>query len=140
MRTLDRIERNAGLVVLILQPARADAELQAPVGEDVDRAGGHGQHDRVPEVVVEEEAGETQPLGGDGRGRHRRDRLEPAHEVVRPAYGVIAERFDPSHHLQPRLARAGTAALHSESERKWFCRPDLSVSSSSRSLAAVGPQ
>jgi hypothetical protein len=35
----------------------------------------------------------------DGRGRHRRDRLEPAHEVVRPADGVIAERFDPSHRL-----------------------------------------
>ena len=61
-------------------------------------------------------------LGGDGRGRHRRDRLEPAHEVVRPADGVIAERFDPSHHLQPRLARTGAATLHPESERKCVSR------------------
>src|SRR5215213_8364201 len=116
------IERDAGLVVLVLQPAGADAQLQSSVGEDVDRAGGHGQYDGVAEVVVEDEAGETQPLGGDGRGCHRRDRLEPAYEVVRPADGVIAERFDASHCLQPRLARAGAAALHSESKRKWLHR------------------
>ena len=85
MRTLGGIEGDAGLVVLVLQPAGADAQLQAAVGEDVDRAGGHGQHDGVAEVVVEDEAGEPQPLGGDGRRRHRRDRLEPAHEVIRPA-------------------------------------------------------
>src|SRR5215216_2570259 len=72
----------------------------------------------MPEVVVEDKSGKTQPLGGNGRGRHRRDRLEPTYEMVRPADGVIAERFDAPHRLQPRLAGAGATALHAKSKRK----------------------
>src|SRR5215213_3509768 len=129
------IEQDAGLVILVLQPAGADAQLQSTIGEDVDRASGHGQYDGVPEVVVEDEAGETQPLGGDGRSRHRGDRLEPAHEVVRPTDRVIAERFDAPHRLQPRLARAGATALHSESKRKWLHRSPPLRSLCSRTTA-----
>src|SRR5262245_30850303 len=52
------VEGNAGLLVLLLQPAGADAELQASLREDVDRVGGHRQYDRMAKVVVEEKAGQ----------------------------------------------------------------------------------
>ena len=116
-----RVEGDAGQVVLVLEPPGPDAQLDAAVGEDVDRADRHGQDDRVAEVVVEDEPADLQPLRHHRRRGHRRHRLEAAHEVVRPHQRVVAEGFHLAHRLDPRIPRrADAAALHSETERE--CR------------------
>ena len=55
-----RIERDAGLDVFGLDPARADAELETPLGEQVKHGRLLGEHGRVAKVVVQDERTEPQ--------------------------------------------------------------------------------
>ena len=60
MRTPGGVEREAGLLVVGGHPARADAELEPAVGEQVDRRRLVGEHDRVLVVVAEHERADPQ--------------------------------------------------------------------------------
>ena len=51
-----RLETNAGLVVLRLQPAGANAELEASTTEHVDTSRLLGQQGRMAKIVVENRA------------------------------------------------------------------------------------
>ena len=117
-----RLEGDAGLVVLLLEPASADAEFEAAVGEDSIVAAALAVRAGWRKSLSKTNGADAH-LGDHGGGRQRGDGIEAADEVVRPADRVIAECFDPSHRLQPRLARPGAAALHSESEREKACDP-----------------
>ena len=66
------VERHAGLLVVGGHPARADAELEPAVGEQVERAGLACEHDRVLVVVAEHERADAQRVGDGGGVRRAR--------------------------------------------------------------------
>src|SRR6185503_16245265 len=53
------VERDAGALVVAVEPARADPELEAPVREHVDSRALAREHRRVAEVVVDDERAYT---------------------------------------------------------------------------------
>ena len=79
-----RVERGADRGVLGVGMAGSDAELEPPAGDVVDRGGLAGEMNGVPEVVVEHERTDPDPIR---RRRHRRQRRER-----RPVRADVVER------------------------------------------------
>ena len=75
---------NAEAVELVLPVAAPDAEIEAPVGQQVDGGGVARQQSRVPEVEVADLHAETEPVADARRGRQRRVLL---FVVLRPQGG-----------------------------------------------------
>ena len=85
-----RVERGADRGVLGVGVTGADAELEPPIGDMVDRRHLAGEVNRMPEVVVEHERADADALG---RRRHRRQRRER-----RPVRSDVVERAE---HVEP---------------------------------------
>ena len=112
-----RVERDRGLVVLLLQPPGPDTQLEPPAREHVERGRGLGEQGGMAEVVVEHEAADPESIAHHRGGHQRRDRVQSAHEVVQREVAVVAERIDPADHLDPLFARPGRPPLHAEPKR-----------------------
>ena len=94
MRTDADSKRMLGVVVLLLQPARAEADLETALGKHVEGRELLREHRGLSEVLGEH--GLRHPQRG-GRVRHRLScdqRRERSHEVVRQTEGRVAECFD----------------------------------------------
>ena len=83
-----RPELVAVLVVVALEPARADPEDEPPAGDVVDRARHVGEQVRVAVRVAGDERAELDPLGHLGHRREHR----PALEVL--PVGIAEERVE----------------------------------------------
>ena len=105
------VERHAGLLVVDGHPARADAELEATVGEQVERRHLARQHDRMLVVVAEHERTDAQRVGDRGGVRERDRRREiVVDEVVGHEERRVAERLGLAGLLGELLAGAALAA------------------------------
>ena len=103
-------------VVVGLHPARADAELEPAVAQQVDRRGLLGEDRRVLVVVVEHERADLQRRGVRGRHRDRRHRRQLLAEVVGHEQRRVPEVFELARLVAPRRRRRRVRDLHSESE------------------------
>ena len=98
------VEGDARLLVLRAQPARAQAELEAPARE-------HrwwrprGEDGRVVEVDREDERAHAQPAGRERGGGQGGDRRELVPEMVRHREDREAELFGAAGLVGPGLAR-----------------------------------
>src|SRR5207247_11128267 len=54
------VERDAGALVVAVEPARADAELEAAVREDVERRALAREDRRIAEIVVDDERADVE--------------------------------------------------------------------------------
>ena len=100
-------------VVVGLHPARADAELEPAVAQQVDRRRLLGEDRRVLVVVVEHERADPQRRGVRGRHRDRGQRRELLAEVVGHEQRRVPEVFELARLVAPRRApsRAARSAL-----------------------------
>ena len=113
---LRRFHRDARAVVVELLPARADADLEPPFRQHVDRRELTGEHRGMAVVAVEDERADLQ-RGGEHRGRgHRRDRAEPLVEVIGNEQRRVAERFELADGVRPRAAFERAVDLDAEPE------------------------
>src|SRR5205823_8989867 len=112
------VERHAGVLVLRLVPAGADADLQAPIAQLVEGRQLLREHHRMPQVVVEDERTEPQARGDGGRDAQRGDRRELIDQVVRQHEGRVPEPFHVLDGIHELRACRGTADPGRESE--WF--------------------
>ena len=105
------VERDARLLVVGGHPARADAELEPAVGEQIERRHLAREHDRMLVVVAEHERTDAQRVGdrGDVRERDRRREIV-VDEVVGHEERRVAERLGLAGLLGQLLARNRTWA------------------------------
>ena len=111
----DGAEVVAVLVVVLLEPAGADAEDRAAAGDVVDRAVGVGEVVRVAVAVADDERAELDALGHLGHRAEHGERLEvlavgiaaEREEVVPVEQAVDAERL----RLGPRAAHGGPVGV-----------------------------
>ena len=82
------VEPETALLVVVGHPPRADAELEPPVRQQVDRRRLVGQHHRVLVVVAEDERADAQVLGHRGDRRDAGDRREGMVDEVVGHVGV----------------------------------------------------
>ncbi len=108
-----RWEFDSGRLELLLDVARAQAELDTAVGQLVDGRHVAGEQHRVGECRVEDEGPDAEAFGGGGGRRERRPRARDA-QVVRDQQDVEAELFDVSRAAFPR--RAGVHCEHVDPE------------------------
>ena len=108
---------DAGDGVVVLQPSGAEAEHEPAFGEQIDRGGLLGQHDRVAEVDAGDERADLEVGRDRRRGHDRRDRGELVAEVVVDLEAHVAEVFSLAGDVGPLLGRAGLRGLRTESER-----------------------
>ena len=73
------VERNAVLAVLVLLPARAQAEHEAAAGHVVDGRGHLREHGRVAIRVAGDQRADADARHGRGQGRERGPGLGPGH-------------------------------------------------------------
>ena len=111
-----RIECQARLEVVGLEPAGAEAKLQAPAGQRVDRRRFFGQRGRMAEVIVEHDRAESDARSDRGRGHQRGQRRELFAEVVGHDQRVEAEVFGTAGEVLP-LAQRAPKIHHAEAER-----------------------
>jgi hypothetical protein len=110
-----RRERQAGVVVLALHVAGAEAELEPAAGERVEGRDLAREQRRVPEVGVEHVGPQAQP-GADGRrGGEQRERRRGA-EVVRHAQDVHAAALGGEDLVPERRRLAGAADVDAEGQ------------------------
>ena len=107
-----RQKRNARAFVLAARVAGSEAELEAAAGQLCERGCLVCQHDRVAEVVVEDERSEADPAGRarDHRARRQR-RVVP--EVVSDGDRCEAERLEPGS-LLARRRRVASPQVRTE--------------------------
>jgi hypothetical protein len=94
----ERVERDAVGAVLVLLPARAEAEHDAAAAHVVERRGHLREHGRVAVGVAHDQRPEAQARDGGGERREDRPRLLPGtarvlpvwHEVIGPPEAVPA--------------------------------------------------
>ena len=117
MRTPGAVERHARLLVVGGHPARADAELEPAVGEQVERRHLAREHDRMLVVVAEHERADAQRVGDGGDVRERDRRREVVvDEVVGDEERRVAERLGLARLLGQLLARAALGGDDTEAE------------------------
>ena len=111
-----RVECHADRLVLGPVPARADRHVQPPLGEDVEARQLLRQHRGVPQVVVQHEGRDPEPIR-DGRDRrHRRDRRQLLDEVIGDDERVDADRLRPTSRLGQLANRGDLACVGEEAE------------------------
>ena len=112
------VERDAGALVVAIEPARANAELEPPAREHVEHRDLAREDDRVAEVVVDDQRAEAQ-LRGDRHERRQRGQRGPrtADHVIGHRERVIAERLDPLGAREPLPGRRSAARLCREAHR-----------------------
>src|SRR5438132_787753 len=113
----DPLEGDAETLVLVLMPARADAQLAAAAREVVDGADGLGEHARVPVVDADHERTDLHMLGVERDGRHGADGLEAGSVPV--AVGRLLEVVGGGEPVEavgvgiaPQLAHLGHRPAH----------------------------
>ena len=106
------VEGHSGLVVLGLQKPRAQAELEAATGEQVERRRLLGQDYGVAIIIVDNEGPNTHGLRHVGRGHERRERRELVTEMVRDEMVADEKRRVPEVLGLTRLADPGVGRLH----------------------------
>jgi hypothetical protein len=84
---------NARLVVVRTHPARAQPQLQPPVGKQVERCRFLGQGQGVAIVVVENQGADPEGRCGVGCGHHGRDGCQLVTKVVGKSQRRVAEGF-----------------------------------------------
>ena len=89
------VEGDAGLFVLRAHVTRAQAQLQATLAEQVDGGRLARQHDRVAQVVVEDEGSHSQAGGGLGHRHQRGQGRQHLHQMVGDQERVVAELLHP---------------------------------------------
>ena len=100
MRTDADFEADAGVVVLLLQPTSAEANLQPALRKHVESRELLRQYRGLSEVLGEHGLCHPQ-RGGRVRDRLSRDeRRERSHEVVSETEGRVAECFDGARRLE----------------------------------------
>ena len=130
MRTPGGSIGDAEALVLGGDPAGAEADLHAAVGEQVEGGQLLGQHDRLVEVDVEDAAADAQRGGRRRGGGHRGDRghvdrpvarglgdRARAEVVVGREQRAVAEVLGAAGGLDPLLAGRGLEGLDGEAER-----------------------
>jgi hypothetical protein len=103
-------------IVLDLIPG-ADADLQPPFGDQVERRQLARQHRRMPEVGGEDGGGDVQDRRRRGRDRHRGDRPVPLVEVIGREERRVAERLQLTGRVGPRHPGKRLQHLDAEPER-----------------------
>ena len=112
------VEGHPGLLVVDRHPARADAELEAAVGEQIERGHLAREHHRVLVVVAEHERADAQRVG-DGRDVRERDRGREivVDEVIGHEERRVAERLGLARLLGELPPRAALGRDDTESKR-----------------------
>ena len=92
------VDMNARLVVVTSEvtagwPSDTDAQLEATIGEDVDRDRFFGENRRIPEVDREHVGTDPQCRRGVGCGQQRGQRRGGVPHVVTHEEHVVAERL-----------------------------------------------
>ena len=101
------VERDPGRLVVSRHPPGADAEVEAPSGEQVEGRGLLGEHDGMPVVVGEDHGAD--PKGGRrvGRGHQRGERRQRVVEVVGDREARPAEVLHPARQVRQPSPSAG---------------------------------
>lgn len=110
------VEREAYLRVLRLGVAGAEAQLESPVAQQVQRRRGPCQERRMIEVTVEDHDAESQPVADPGRDREGDERRQTVTEMVRCDDHVEAAIVDAADQLDPCLPRLCLDRLEAEAE------------------------
>ena len=92
---------HARLVVIGLEPARPQAELEAAVAEEVEGGRLLGQHHRVAIVVAPDQGPQLEPVRGVGRRHQGHRRVELVVEVVGQGHRAVAQVVDPGDQVSP---------------------------------------
>ena len=100
--------------------ARADAKLEAAIGEQVHGGGLARDERRMAEVVVEHQRADAQARGRLRRRDERHQRREEGGEVVRQEQGGVAELLGPARLRLPLLPRPRRPHTDTEPERMRF--------------------
>jgi hypothetical protein len=111
---LRRVHRDPRGAVVVHLVAGAEADLEPPLGEHVDRGHLAGEDGGVAEVGGEDGGGDAQLGGRRRRGRHRGDRAVALVEVVGGEEGRVAERLQLAGRLGP--AHPGERRHHLDAE------------------------
>jgi hypothetical protein len=110
------IHGDARLLVVRGQPAGAHPELEAAIGDHVERGRLLGQDDGVAEVVVQDQSADAQRgrgFGGHGAGHHGGPLVV---QVVRHVEGGVTQVFGLAGQAAPLLSRVGPRDLEREAE------------------------
>src|SRR2546425_679165 len=115
------VEGYAGLVILGLQKPRAQAELEAATGEQVERRRFLGQDYGMAVVIVDNEGANAHGLRHAGRGHERRERRElvpemVGDEVVPDQKGRVPQLLGPARVGVPCAGRLHAFIDHTEAE------------------------
>ncbi len=103
-RTRRRVVSEPGLFVVGLHPSGTEAELEAPLAQEVERRRLLGQHKGVAVVVTEDERAQAQGRRGPSDGGQGRDRGELVTEVVGHEQGRVPEVFAVTSLFGPRAS------------------------------------
>ncbi len=112
-----KVERDTRFVVFGFHVARADAEFEAPAGEQVDRGGLAREQHRVPEVVVHHEAADPDVIGRVGGAAQRGERREPVGQMVGREEDIEPEFLGAAGLFLPLATRSGRPDRNAETER-----------------------
>jgi len=127
------VERESRALVIPVEPARADTELESPVRDHVERRALAHEDRRVTEIVVDDERADAQPRRHDCGRRERGHRgPRPADHVVGHREGAIAEPLEPLRAIEPLLPARSAAGLRREAHRTSRHHPTLWAGSYAR--------
>ena len=96
-----RVKAYPHLVVLRLHEPRAEAELEAALGQEIDRRRFPCDQDRVAEIIVEDIGADAEMRRGFGRTHQRRERREEVGQVIGHAQHRVAQRFKLARFVYP---------------------------------------
>jgi hypothetical protein len=111
------VERDPGLRVVGQQPARSHPQLEAPVGEEVQRGRVLGEDGGMPEIVVEDHAPHADRGGRVGSRHDGHGGGDLVAEVIGHDEDAVAQVLRPARLAQPLLARVAQTREGAEAER-----------------------
>jgi hypothetical protein len=95
------VKADPELVVLGLHEPRAEAELEAAIGQQIDRRRFPRYQDRVAEIIVEDIGADAEMRRGFGSTHQRRQRRETVGQVIGHTQYRIAQRFELARFVHP---------------------------------------
>jgi hypothetical protein len=104
------------LVVLGVHEPRTEAELEATLGQEIDRRRFPCDQDRVAEIIVEDIGADAEMGRGCGRTHQRRQRREEIGQVIGHAQHRIAQRFELARFVHPGGPGGRLPDVHTETE------------------------